>query len=64
MDGVFQPGFDCYGIPLGTNAFVTRVLQENAVEVKRGMEVVADILSEDSQALWVALHRSLAHKMD
>ena len=25
---------------------------------------MADILAKDSQALWVALHRSLAHKMD
>ena len=28
------------------------------------MEQVATILAKDSQALWVALHRSLAHKMD
>ena len=64
VDGVFEPGFDCYGISLGTNAFVRQTLQQKAAEVKRDMEVVADIFSEDSQALWVALHRSLAHKMD
>ena len=28
------------------------------------MEQVSKILANDSQALWVALHRSLAHKMD
>ena len=28
------------------------------------MEQVSKILAKDSQALWVALHRSLAHKMD
>ena len=64
VDGVFQPGFDCYGIPLGTNIYVSQALWEKAEEVKRDMEKVADILHKDSQALWVALHRSLAHKMD
>ena len=28
------------------------------------MEEITEILAEDSQALWVVLHRSLAHKMD
>ena len=64
VDGEFQPGFDCYGIPLGTDSYVSQALWEKAAEVKRDMKQVAEILSEDSQALWVALHRSLAHKMD
>ena len=38
VDGVFEPGFDCYGIPLGTNAFVRHTLQQKAAEVKRDME--------------------------
>ena len=64
VDGTFEPGFDCYGIPLGTDSYVRKALQLKAEEVKRDMEQVADILAKDSQALWVALHRSLAHKMD
>ena len=62
--GVFQPGFDCYGIPLGTDAYVGQALWEKGLEVMRDMEKVASTLSQDSQALWVALHRSLAHKLD
>ena len=64
VDGIFQPGFDCYGIPLGTDAYVREALWQKAEEVKRDMEQVTNILAKDSQALWVALHRSLAHKMD
>ena len=64
VGGVFQPGFDCYGIPLGTDAYVGHALREKGLEVQRDMEQVAATLSQDSQALWVALHRSLAHKMD
>ena len=37
---------------------------EKGLEVQRDMEQVASTLSQDSQALWVALHRSLAHKLD
>ena len=62
--GVFEPGFDCYGIPLGTDAYVGQALWEKALEVKRDIDQVAHTLSQDSQALWVALHRSLAHKLD
>ena len=64
VDGVFQPGFDCYGIPVGTDAYVGQALKEKGLEVKRDMEQVASTLHQDSQALWVALHRSLAHKLD
>ena len=28
VDSVFQPGFDCYGIPLGTDAYVCQALRE------------------------------------
>ena len=41
-----------------------QALWEKGLEVKRDMEQVAATLSQDSQALWVALHRSLAHKLD
>ena len=62
--GEFEPGFDCYGIPLGSDAYVGQALWEKGLQVKRDMEQVAATLSQDSQALWVALHRSLAHKLD
>ena len=49
---------------MGTDAFVKQALENKATDVKRDMEQVSKILAKDSQALWVALHRSLAHKMD
>ena len=53
VNGTFEPGFDCYGIPMGTDAFVHQALQIKAAEVKRDMEQVSKILANDSQALWV-----------
>ena len=64
VEGRFEPGFICYGIPMGTDAYVSKALWEKAEEVKLDLEKVSNILAEDNQALWVALHRSIAHKMD
>ena len=49
--GEFEPGFDCYGIPLGSDAYVGQALWEKGLQVKRDMEQVAATLSQDSQAL-------------
>ena len=62
--GGFAPGFLCYGIPVGSPEYVSHMLEEKAQEVVSEVEEITEILGEDSQALWVVLHRSLAHKMD
>ena len=64
VEGRFEPGFVCYGIPVGSDAYVNQALWDKAAEVERDVNKVTSILAEDSQALWVAVHRSLAHKMD
>ena len=64
LEGGFAPGFLCYGIPIGSREYVGHMLDEKAQEVVREVEEITEILAEDSQALWVVLHRSLAHKMD
>ena len=38
VDGQFEPGFVCYGIPVGTNAFVSQALWAKATEVERDVE--------------------------
>ena len=40
------------------------MLRERAEEIVKEAEEITEILCEDSQALWVVLHRSLAHKFD
>ena len=60
----FAPGFVCYGIPVGSKEYVSHMLKEKAEEVASEVEEISDILGQDSQAMWVVLHRSLAHKMD
>ena len=33
VNGTFEPGFDCYGLPMGTDAFVKQALENKAAEV-------------------------------
>ena len=54
-----------YNIPVVTNSYVGEALRKKGLEVKRTWSRwVASTLQQDSQALWVALHHSLAHKLD
>ena len=64
VEGRFEPGLICYGIPIGTKAYTQHMLRVKAEEVAATAEKVCSVLGEDKQALWVLLHRSMAHKMD
>ena len=64
LEDGFAPGFICYGIPVGSPRYVSHMLKERAEEIVKEAEEITEILCEDSQALWVVLHRSLAHKFD
>ena len=52
VEGRFEPGFICYGIPMGSDAYVGKALWEKAAGRQPGdLEKVTSILAEDSQAL-------------
>ena len=65
VDGVFRPGFLCYGIPVGDDKYIRFMLEEKVKEVKNEVDLVKDLLGpEDGQAVWTILHCSLAQKLD
>ena len=65
VEGSFAPGFICYGVPVGSKAFVADALQQKAaaiaVEAQKAIEVVG---LRDRQALWACLRLSIAHQFD
>ena len=63
VDGEFFPGFIRKRIPIGHASYLKAMLDEKAMEVVGDMEEICSILGNDSQALWVVLHQSIAHKM-
>ena len=56
LDGVFEAGFDCYGVPMGTNKFVSNELRVKAEKI------VADAEKANRQALWTALRLSISNR--
>ena len=64
VEDLFRPGFDYYGIPVGTDDYVGKALRKKGLKVKRDMERVVSSLHQNSQALWVALHRFLCNPTD
>ena len=64
VEGGFEPGFLCYGIPVGSPGYCRYMLNQKAVEVVKAVEDVCRVLGEEKQSLWLVLHRSLQHKRD
>ena len=65
IDGVFNPGFLCYGIRVGIDKFVKDMLDKKVSDIEHEAEKVKAILKvKDIQAVWSILHCSLTQKLD
>ena len=62
--GQFEPGFLCYGVPIGTDQYVRNMLEIKVEEVARDVEKAVKVLELEKQALWTVLWASLAQKLD
>ena len=60
VDGEFLRGFICFGIPLGSDAFISHKLEEQANEIIDDAEKAKEVLSSDYQSLWTALRLSIS----
>ena len=60
VEGHFLRGFMCFGIPIGSEAFITHKLQEQAQEIIADAEKAREMLSSNYQSLWTALRLSIS----
>ena len=58
------PGFTCYGVEIGTQAYVRHKLGEKAKKLISDINKVMYLLRYHHQAAWVLLSTSLAHQLD
>ena len=58
------PGFTCYGVEIGSDAFVKHKLEERVQEVIGQVDKVMDLLADDPQAAWALLPSAYARQMD
>ena len=61
--GIFETGFECYGVTIGSDNFVHHYLTEKAEEIKETVKKTCELLTDDLQALWTLLSSSIAHKL-
>ena len=62
INGQFEPGMDCYGCPIGSDDFVSNMLQCRAEEIVKDAVKSVDLLAGDKQALWSALRLSISNR--
>ena len=64
VNGVFEPGFVCYGVPVGTDNYVHHMMNMKVEEVALGANNSCNVLGEEKQALWTVLRLSNSHQLD
>ena len=64
VDGQWQAGFQCYGVAIGTQAYVQHILKVKIDELKQDLDKVMDLLEGDNHSAWVLLSTSLSQQLD
>ena len=54
----------CYGVPIGTDAYVKHMLDEKVEQVALDSENTVKLLHDEKQALWAVLRSSLSQQLD
>ena len=62
IEGVFEPGFDCYGVGIGSPNFVSQYLEKKVDEIEELVNKTCQLLEGDLQAKWTLLTASVTHK--
>ena len=64
VNGQFEPGFVCYGVPVGTEKYVNHMMNLKVEEVSSGAKNSCKVLGGEKQALWTVLRMSLSQQLD
>ena len=64
IDGQFEPGFLCYGVPIGTDRYVRHMMEVKVEELAVVAEATVKVLQNERQTLWTVLRSSLSQQLD
>ena len=64
VNGTFEPGFLCYGVPVGTDKYVEHMFGEKMIDIAKVAKNTYDVLEEERQSLWTILRLSLSQQLD
>ena len=62
VGGVWQSGCLVYGVPIGTDPYVSYMLDKKVEEIANKAIKTSKVLEGESQALWAVLRQSLQQK--
>ena len=62
--GGWLPGFRCYGVYIGSDAYVKHMLGKEAKRICDDIDKMMHLLRNDCQAAWVILSSAMAHQLD
>ena len=62
--GPWMAGFRCYGVYIGSDAYVRHMLRKEAERICGEIDQVMHLLRQDSQAAWILLSSAMAHQLD
>ena len=64
INGVWCPGFVCYGVAIGSDEFVKQFLMQKVESLSQETDKVMDLLEGDNQAAWIILSTALSQQLD
>ena len=64
VNGVFEPGFVCYGVPIGSSNFVANKMDSKVEEVAEKALKATELLEGERQALWTILRASIKFQFE
>ena len=64
LDNSFEPGFLCYGVPVGTDKYVEYMLSEEMLEIAKSAQKSMEVLDREHQSLWTILRLSVSQQLD
>ena len=62
--GPWLSGFRCYGVYIGSDAYVRHMLKKEAERICGEIDQVMHLLRKDSHAAWILLSTAMAHQLD
>ena len=60
----FHPDFLCYGVPVGSDDYVVKMLDHKLDELEKVAETIGSVLEDSRQSMWAMLRSSFSQKLD
>ena len=64
VDGKWEPGFLCMGVPIGSDPYVLAKMEKKLTELQEEVSRASSVLGEEKRSLWTVLRSSTLHKLD